>query len=237
MIFSSASSALSDLFRPEFRSAFWKTVGLTVVALIGLWFAVSWGFATLALPFFEALIPDLPDWTAWIGTFGGVLAGIALAAGLAFLIAPVSAAIAGLFLDDVADAVEKTHYPHERPGRAMPLLPALWHSAKFLGIVLLGNLFALMLLLIPGVNLIAFFVVNGYLLGREYFEFAAMRILGEAEGKALRRRHSGTVLGAGLVLAGFLAIPFLNLLTPLFAAAMMVHLARAITRRAAARPR
>lgn len=236
MIPAAASSALSDLFRPEFRSALWKTLGLTIAALIGLWFAISWGFATLALPVLEAWIPDLPEWTAWLGTFSGVLAGIALAAGLAFLIAPVSAVIAGLFLDDVADAVEKTHYPNEAPGRAMAIVPAVVHSLKFLGIVVLGNLFALMLLLIPGINLIAFFVVNGYLLGREYFEFAAMRILGEADGKELRRSHAGTVFAAGMILALFLAIPFLNLLTPLFAAAMMVHLARAITRRAGRQP-
>ncbi len=237
MIFTAASAALSDLFRPEFRSALWKTLGLTIAALIGLWFLISWGFGALALPFFETMIPDLPDWTAWLGTASGILAGIALAAVLAFLIAPVSAAIAGLFLDDVADAVEQTHYPSDAPGRAMALLPALVQSAKFLGIVILGNLFALALLLIPGVNLIAFFVVNGYLLGREYFEFAAMRLLGEAEGKALRRRHAGTVLGAGFILAGFLAIPVVNLLTPLFAAALMVHLAKGITRRTAARTR
>ena len=87
-----------------------------------------------------------------------------------------------------------------------------------------GNIVALILLLIPGVNIIAFFIVNGYLLGREFFEFAAMRFRSEAEAKALRRRHAGTVFLAGLVIAAFLAVPVLNLLTPLFAAAMMVHL-------------
>jgi CysZ protein len=32
----------------------------------------------------------------------------------------------------------------------------------------------------------------------------------------------------GLVIAAFMAIPILNLLTPLFAAAMMVHLHKAV---------
>jgi uncharacterized protein involved in cysteine biosynthesis len=48
--------------------------------------------------------------------------------------------------------------------------------AEDLGIVLVGNIIALMLLLVPGVNIVAFFLVNGYLLGREFFEFAAMRL-------------------------------------------------------------
>ena len=90
--------------------------------------------------------------------------------------------------------------------------------------MILGNLVALFLLLIPGVNIGAFFLVNGYLIGREYFEFAAMRFRPEADARDLRRRHAGTVFLAGLVIAGFLAVPLLNLLTPLFAGAMMVHL-------------
>ena len=57
----------------------------------------------------------------------------------------------------------------------MPALRSLVLALKFFGIVILGNLLALLLLLIPGVNIGAFFLVNGYLLGREFFEFAAMR--------------------------------------------------------------
>src|SRR5690606_42140482 len=98
-------------------------------------------------------------------------------------------------------------------------------------IVILGNLLALVLLLVPGVNIAAFFLVNGYLLGREFFEFAAMRLLPEAEAKALRRRNAGTIFLAGLVVAAFLAVPLLNLLTPLFAAAMMVHLHKMVAGR------
>ncbi len=102
-------------------------------------------------------------------------------------------------------------------------------SLKFFGVVVVGNLIALFLLLIPGVNIAAFFLVNGYLLGREFFEFAAMRFRPEAEAKALRRKHAGTVFLAGLVISAFLAVPLLNLLTPLFAAAMMVHLHKMIS--------
>jgi len=81
------------------------------------------------------------------------------------------------------------------------------------------------------VNLIAFFIINAYLLSREFFEFAAMRFRSEADAKALRRRHAGTVFLAGFVIAAFLAVPLLNLLTPLFAAAMMVHLHKMISAR------
>jgi len=73
--------------------------------------------------------------------------------------------------------------------------------------------------------------VNGYLLGREFFEFAAMRFRSPEEARQFRVKHAFTVFLAGLAIAAFLAIPLLNLLTPLFAAGMMVHLHKLISRR------
>ena len=233
MIFTAARRAAANLTEPEFRSTFWKSIGLTVLFLIGLWFALRYLFEWLFWPWLVMMAPDLPGWAdawaSWFGIFAGVAAGIGLAAGLALLIAPITAIIAGMFLDDVAEIVETRDYPQDRPGTAVPLVRAAVLSLKFFGIVILGNLLALMLLLVPGVNLIAFFAVNGYLLGREFFEFAAMRFRSEEDAKALRRRHSGTVLMAGLVIAAFLAIPVLNLATPLFAAALMIHLHKAVS--------
>jgi CysZ protein len=173
----------------------------------------------------------MPEWAGWMSFILAILAGIGLALVLALLISPVTAVIAGLFLDDVAEVIEKKDYPNDPSGAAMPLAQAIPSSLKFFGIVILGNLIALMLLLVPGVNLVAFFLVNGYLLGREFFEFAAMRFRTPADARAFRSKHGTTVFMAGLVIAAFLAIPFLNLLTPLFAASLMVHLHKSISRR------
>ncbi|MND77505.1 CysZ-like protein [compost metagenome] len=74
-------------------------------------------------------------------------------------------------------------------------------------------------------------MVNGYLLGREFFEFAAMRFRSPEEARAFRAKHASTVLLAGMLIAGFLAIPIVNLLTPLFAAGLMVHLHKALAKR------
>jgi CysZ protein len=81
------------------------------------------------------------------------------------------------------------------------------------------------------VNLVAFFVVNAYLLSREFFEFAAMRYHAPEQARQLRSRHGTTVFIAGLVIAAFLAVPLLNILTPLFAAGLMVHLHQMIVAR------
>jgi CysZ protein len=229
MILEATRLALGNLFAAEFRAVFLKTLGLTLLVLLVAWLGLQHLFDAYALPWIDALLPGFPAWASWLGIISAVLAAIGLALGLALLIAPVAAVIAGLFLDDAAEIIEKNEYPLDPPGRAVPTLRATILSLKFLAVVILGNIVALFMLLIPGVNIAAFFLVNGYLLGREYFEFAAMRFREEAEAKALRRRHFGTVFLAGLVIAAFLAVPVLNLLTPLFAAALMVHLYKMVS--------
>ncbi|MFS8049107.1 sulfate transporter family protein [Rhizobium sp. BR 314] len=231
MIVLAARLAFENLFAPETRSVFWKVLGLTLLALAIVWFALRGAFNSFVLPWLQSFMPATADWTGWLTLFLAIFAGIALALAMALLISPVTALIAGLFLDDVADVVEKRDYPSDAPGTAMPIAAAMKSSLRFLGVVIVGNIVALFLLFIPGVNLIAFFLVNGYLLGREFFEFAAMRFRSPDEAREFRVKYALTVFLAGLVIAAFLAIPLLNLLTPLFAAGMMVHLHKLISRR------
>lgn len=164
MILDAARAALGRLFSPEFRSVFVKTLGLTLLALAALWFGIKSLFEWLVWPWIDAWLPTLPSWAGWLGAF---VAGVGLALGLALFIAPVTAIIAGLFLDDVAEVVERTDYPNDPPGRAVPVLRSLVLAIRFFGVVILGNIIALLLLLVPGINIAAFFIVNGYLLGRE----------------------------------------------------------------------
>ena len=69
-----------------------------------------------------------------------------------------------------------------------------------------------------------FFLATAYLLGREYFELAAMRFHPADEAKRIRRAHRGTLFVAGMFIAAFVSIPILNLATPLFGMAFMVHM-------------
>lgn len=235
MVLQAARKALGEIFDPALRQVLWKSVGLTIIGLVAIWFAVRGLFEWLALPYLTAFVSPLalPDWTGFVGLFAAIAAGLGLAVGLAFLIGPVSAIIAGIFLDDVADHVERQDYPSDPPGTPVPLGRSIVLSIKFFGVIVAGNLVALLLLLVPGVNLVAFLAVNAYLLGREYFQFAAMRFWGKKDANALRSKHSGSVILAGLLIAGMLAIPIVNLLTPLFGAALMVHLHKAIADREA----
>tara|TARA_R110000868_G_scaffold73117_21_gene212480 strand:+ start:2897 stop:3583 length:687 start_codon:yes stop_codon:yes gene_type:complete len=212
MLFSAAGRAFSQILSPRFRNVFWKSLGLTVLMLIA----------------FVVLLQNMADSfiavsSPWVDTAIAFLTGIGLLLGAGFLIAPVMSVFAGLFLDDISEAVEARDYPQDEPGAAMPVGRSIILSARFLLLVVAVNIVALFLLLVPGINLIIFFVANGYLLGREYFQFVAMRFYSESEANALRSRHATTVMLSGLIIAGLLAVPLLNLLTPLFATAFMVH--------------
>ncbi len=223
MIFDSARLTILQIFSPGFRSVLWKSLGLTIALLAGLWFAVDFGVSTFLIPFIGA-----ETWTATIISW---LLGVGFVIGLGFLVAPVTAIFGGFFIDEIAFAVEQMHYSSDPPGRDLPITESAIISIKFIALVITTNLVALMLLLVPGVNLAVFFIANGYLLGREYFQFAALRNLPEVEAEALRQKYSMSIFMAGLLIAAFVAIPVVNLLTPLFAATLMVHLFKKVQRK------
>lgn len=225
-MFQAASRAMSQVFEPQFRAIFWKMLGYTLGVLVVIWIALQ----GLLAGFLELPYP-------WLETALSVLTGIGAVFVLGFLIAPISALLAGLFQDEIADIVEARDYPADPPGQALPFATSMVQTIKFTGVVILGNLFALVLLLVPGVNMVAFFVVNGYLLGREFFEFAAMRFMPPAEAKAFRKARGGTVFLGGLVIAALLAVPILNLVTPIFATIFMMHVFKMLSQRSGMRNR
>ena len=206
-----ASKSLSQLFSPPFRSILLKSLGMTVGLLVVLIVVLETVFGALVV---------LPG---WIETSIQVLGGLGLVVGSIFLVGPITSLIASLYLDAAAAEVEKRHYPDDPPGRELPFAASLAISLKFGLVVIAVNLLALMLLLVPFVNVVAFFAANGYLLGREYFELAAFRHMPLKEARRLRKANRGRVFLSGLAIAGMLSIPILNLLTPLFATAFMVH--------------
>ncbi|MFC5069492.1 sulfate transporter family protein [Flaviflagellibacter deserti] len=209
----SASLALREAFSPAFRSILFKSVGLALLLLVLLGVLVQ----TLAVK-----LIDLES-TTW-DFVADLLSGAGVLIALFFLVGPVVSLVAGFFQDQIAAKVEAEHYPGDPPGKELPTGRSILLAMRFALLVLVVNIGALLLLLVPGVNLIAWWAANAYLLGREYFEFAAMRFLGEAQARNLRRERQGRVFFAGLFVAAFMAIPVLNLATPLVASAFMVHI-------------
>ena len=78
--------------------------------------------------------------------------------------------------------------------------------------------------MLPLFALPIFFALNGYLLGREYFQIAVTRRIGRANAKTLRKTHSGKIWLAGCLMALPLSIPLVNVVIPILGAATFTHL-------------
>ncbi|MEM8537085.1 MAG: EI24 domain-containing protein, partial [Pseudomonadota bacterium] len=127
--------------------------------------------------------------------------------------------------DEVADAVERKHYAHLPRVAAVGFWDGLRDTVNFLGVLIAANVLAFVLYaLFPFAALFIFFALNGFLLGREYFQVVAMRRVGRAQAKELRTKHRGTIWLAGCLMAVPLAVPLLNLIIPILGAATFTHI-------------
>lgn len=222
MIFADFLKALGQLGDPRFRRVLWLGLGLSLALLVGVY--------ALFLLGVQVLVPDtltLP----WVGEVGGIDSLLSWASILlmvllsSFLMLPVASAFGGLFLDEVAAAVEARHYPHLAAATPPPLAQTLIDTANFIGLMILVNLFGLVLYVFAGPFLpLVFWALNGFLLGREYFQAVALRRLGRDGARALRRRHSAQIWLAGALMAAPLSIPVVNLLVPILGVATFTHL-------------
>ncbi|MBF9031427.1 hypothetical protein HKCCE3408_13575 [Rhodobacterales bacterium HKCCE3408] len=233
MILNDFLKALRQIGDPAFLGVLALGIGLTVVLLVAFYL----GFVGLVGWF----VPDsfsLP----WIGEIAWVddalsWAGIPLILVLSiFLMVPVASAFTGLFLDRIAAAVEARHYPHLPPAREVGIVEGLADGLKFLGVILLANILALVLYFTPAAPFI-FWGLNGYLLGREYAQLVALRRNTAAGARAFRKENSGQILVAGVLMAVPLTIPVVNLLVPVLGAATFTHLYHRISAAAELRAR
>jgi len=223
-----AVKALLQMISPPMRSILWRSIGLALVLItllaIGLQRLLSW-FATYGEVWLEGLLG--PGWhtslevLAWIVS---IAAGLGVVFGAVFLMPAITSVVASLFVDDVADHVEREHYPAERPGVALPFSQAIYEGVKTALLTILVYLIALPFVLLAGAGFLIFFLATAWLLGREYFELAAMRFRSPEEAKAMRRDNAATIFAAGLIIAAFVSIPIVNLATPIFGMAFMVHM-------------
>lgn len=223
-----AVKALSQMMSPPMRSILWRSIGLALVLIvvlaIGLQRLLSW-FATYGEVWLEGLLG--PGWhsslevLAWIIS---IAAGLGVVFGSVFLMPAITSLVASFFVDDVADVVEREYYPAERPGTALPFNQAILEGIKTALLTILVYLVALPLVFLAGAGFLIFFLAAAWLLGREYFELAAMRFRSPEDAKAMRRDNAATIFTAGLFIAAFVSIPVVNLATPIFGMAFMVHM-------------
>jgi uncharacterized protein involved in cysteine biosynthesis len=212
--------AVYALSTPPLRRVVALSLALATLTFAALWLAVARLLADSA--FFE--------WQPlnWLVDLMGGLAVLALS----WLLFPaVVTLIMSLFLERIAAAVEALDYPGRGPPRRQPIAETVAALLRLTALTIVLNLLALpVYLLVPGINLFLFLALNGYLLGREYFEVVALRRLSAAATRATRNRFGLRVFLGGMVIAGLFAVPVVNLVAPAIATAFMLHVFEALPR-------
>jgi CysZ protein len=211
-MFTAAYKALGDLLSGEFRAILLKAIGLTLALFVGLMVItqlVLWQLTLLPWPWAETVLA--------VGT------GIAMAVLFFFLMGPVTALFAGIYLDRVAEIVERKHYPREAPGRPLGTMQSITTALRFGALALMVNI-AVLPTVFFAIGAFVLVAANAYLISREYFEMAAARHMPLVDAQALRKANTPLVFVAGLLPALAVIVPILNLLVPLFATSYFVHL-------------
>jgi len=222
VIFTSFFKAIGQIGDARFR----RVMLLGILLALALLAAIYAGFLALI----EAFVPGSVE-IPFVGPIGGIdtLLGwgsLLLMLGLSvFLMVPVASAFSGLFVEDIADAVEDRHYPGLPPVQPLRLADTLIDSLNFLGLLIAVNVLALLLYAFAGPFIpVVFWAVNGWLLGREYFTMVAMRRLGRIGAKEMRARNRGRIWLAGILMAAPLSVPLVNLVIPVLGVATFTHL-------------
>ena len=226
--------ALNQMLSPRLRAVLWKSIGLALALIIAagialdrliVWLVGAGGRSVETTLGPQAHLPATAlEWLI------SIAAGLGIVVGSVMLMPAVTAVVASFFADQIAEEVEHVQYPNDPPGIALPLWLAVLEGSKTALLAVAVYIIATPFLLFAGFGAILFFLATAWLLGREYFELAAMRFRPPIEAKALRKRHAATVYGAGLLIAAFVSIPIINLATPLFAMPLMVHVHKRLAR-------
>lgn len=228
MILASFFKAIAQLPDPRFRSVLWRGIGLTIALLVGLYAGLLWLIEWLTEE--PITLPGIGEVT-WVGDLlGWGSLGLIIVMSV-FLMVPVASAITSIFLDEVAQAVEDKHFPNLPDVPHVTFWDGLRDTVNFLGVLIVANIFAFVLYaILPFAAIFIFYALNGFLLGQEYFQLAAMRRIGRARAKELRKQHQAKIWLAGCLMAVPLSFPLVNLVIPILGAATFTHLFHAVSR-------
>ena len=221
MVFSCFFAALGQLSDRRFLRVVVQGVALALGLLIAIYLCLFgviewWVPGQITLPVFGPI--------GGLGWAAGIGSAILMLAVSVFLMVPVASAFSALFLEQVAEAVEAVHDPGP-PAHALGFLASVTEGAGLFVLMLLVNLVALGFSFVLGpFGPVLFWVVNGWLLGREYFLLAALRHMGRDQARALMRANMGQVWLAGTLMAAPLSLPLVSLFVPVLGAATFTHL-------------
>ena len=212
-MFSALIKGIRQLGDPTTRRVVWSSAIIAILSFLILHLCIEMALRHTTI--FQ---------TGWMETMLDAL-GRLVSVVLTWLLFPaVISAVVGFFLGHVAGAVESRHYPALPPIKNQPLMESLLTSIKFLVILVALNVALLFFIFTGPLYLLLYYIANGYLISREFFELVSLRRIEPAAARALRKKSQTSLLLVGSAFAFLMTVPIVNLLTPIIATATMVHL-------------
>lgn len=209
--------AVGSVFAPRMLGVFVMSL-ITTLAALALFIMVVTGLLSHFLANYVGA-----DASGWLVGASGI--GATLFAW--FLFPGIMPIIVNFFDNKIATIIEAKDYPAAKPIEP-PFWPEFWHDAGFSLKAILLNILVLPLYFVPIINLGVFYVLNGHLLGKEFFVMVARRHQTLPNALALRLAHSRIIFSAGILLTILATIPILNLFAPFWGIAVMTHLYHAL---------
>lgn len=201
-----------------------KNLTLPGILVLFLYCLLGYGIGWFALSLLLGAL--ISGYIGLSGADGFVVQFIANAGGwvLAWFLFPLLYPVLMSFFDErVAETIEAQDYPG-LPDATPPFWPTFWADARFALKAIGLNILCLPLYLIPLVNVLVYYGMNGYLLGSQFFRMAAGRRVGKVQCEQLLKQHRMTIILAGALISLCATIPILNLAAPMLGVATLLHL-------------
>lgn len=215
-------NAVTKLRDPQYRKLLWLGVALSL-ALLFMLYAFVLLIVQILIP--GALFLPITGQVQGLSSLFSLGSIIYLLGLSVFLMVPVASVFTGLYLNDVADSVEKDSYPGLPPRNRVPFRESLNDGLRYFGLLVGLNVIGMGVFAISnGWGMAILWIVNGFLLSREYFTMVARRRHDLEAARALQKQHMLGLWLPGIVLAIGLSVPVLNLAMPLVGAAVFTHL-------------
>ena len=209
--------SISQLPQPVFRKVMLRAVLLSVFVFASLAGVVSY------------ILSETSFFSFWLfEMIVDVLGGFAIII-LTWIFFPIVASFfITFFLEDIVEAVENRYFPDDSLAQPAKLSTSIAVSLRFTSITFLLNLLALPLYLLtiwfPPATVLIFYSLNGYLLGREYFELVALRHLDSKDIALTRKAYKWQLFFAGVMITFLFTIPIVNLFAPIISVAAITHI-------------
>ena len=213
-----------EIFQKPLRPIVFKAIFASMVILVVVLAVLVFGLLNMEIPSLD----HLPWPISWLVETSLEFLAISFFIFLGSILFPwVLSLVIAFFLEEIVTVVRERNYNNEFL-ETTGNYQAIIYAVKFGVLTSLINLVCLpiylILLFFPIMSLVFFYLVNGLLLGREYYGLVTIGYVANKERRAVYKENRLQVYLAGLFIAFMMTIPFINLIAPVLGSVMMAHL-------------